>query len=175
MPPSVCVYISTTLDGYIARADGAIDWLTNIDENDTDYGYSKFYDTVDGLLMGSNTYELIRSLGPWPYSVKPSFVFTRRSLRSDGENIRFVAGDPAQVVRAPEMASFKRLWLVGGSSLIGGFVAKGVIDEYYLTILPVVLGHGLRLFPSPAPEHWLSMKSCRTYEGGVLQVLYRRR
>jgi len=175
MPPSVYVYIATTLDGYIARADGAIDWLTNIDENDTDYGYSEFYDTIDGVLMGSNTYEMIRSLGPWPYSGKPSFVFTRRNLRSGGENIHFLAGDPAQIVKSEEFSRFKRLWLVGGSSLIGSFVARGVIDEYYLTILPVVLGHGLRLFPSPAPEQWLSMKSCRTYEGGVLQVLYSRR
>ena len=174
MPPSVSLYISTTLDGFIARADGAIDWLTHIDDNDTDYGYAAYYNSIDGLLMGSTTFEMIRSLGPWPYPTKPSFVFTRRNLQTDAGNIYFVSGDPAQVVSSQELASFRRLWLVGGSAMIASCVKKGLIDEYILTVLPVILGHGLRLFPSPVTEAWLSLANCRTYDRGILQLHYRK-
>jgi dihydrofolate reductase len=172
MPPSVSLYISTTLDGYIARSDGAIDWLTRIDENDTDYGYEKFFASIDGLIMGSATFDFIRTLGPWPYGDKPSFIFTRRALNNDEQNISFVAGDPAQFLESEAVAPLSRLWLVGGSSLIAPFVRKDLIDEYIITVLPVVLGHGLRLFPSPAPEQWLEMTSCTTFNRGILQVQY---
>ncbi|MBN1309011.1 MAG: dihydrofolate reductase [Chitinispirillaceae bacterium] len=174
MAPSISLYISSTLDGFIARADGAIDWLTRIDENDTDYGYAAYYDSIDGLIMGSTTFELIRSLGPWPYPSKPTFVFTRRSLRVEGGNIHFVTGDPQQVVGSQQFLRFKRLWLVGGSALIASCLKRKLIDEYILTVLPVLLGHGLRLFPSPIAEQWLSLASCRTYERGVLQLHYRK-
>lgn len=174
MAPSVSLYIATTLDGYIARADGAIDWLTRIDENNTDYGYAPFYDSVDGVIMGSTTYELISSFGPWPYEDKPAFVFTRRSLQSELENVHFVTGDPKQVLVAPEFSHFKRLWLIGGSALIGSCEKKSLIDEYILTVLPVVLGHGLRLFASPISEQWLTLVACQQFNGGVLQLHYKR-
>lgn len=175
MEPVLSLYISTTLDGYIARADGAIDWLTHIDENNTDYGYAAFYDTVDAVIMGSTTYELISSFGPWPYEDKPTFVFTRRTLQAKSGNITFVSGDPAQVLALPAMAHFKKVWLVGGSSLIASCQKKNLIDEYILTILPVLLGHGLKLFSSPISEQWLLMVSCQQYKGGVLQLQYKRK
>ncbi|MBN1577185.1 MAG: dihydrofolate reductase [Chitinispirillaceae bacterium] len=174
MAPSVSLYISNTLDGFIARADGAIDWLTRIDEIDTDYGYAAYYDSIDGLIMGSTTFELIRSLGPWPYPGKPSFVFTRRDLQAESGNIYFVTGDPQQIVGSKELSRLKRLWLVGGSALIASCLKKNLVDEYILTVLPVLLGHGLRLFPSPVAEQWLSLVSCRTYDRGVLQLHYRK-
>ena len=174
MAPSVSLYISSTLDGFIARSDGAIDWLTRIDENDTDYGYSGFYETVDGLIMGSNTFEMIHALGPWPYPDKPTFIFTNRSLKANSGNIFSVSGDPESIVRSEEFTSFRKLWLVGGSALIASCLQKGLIDEYIITMLPVVLGQGLRLFPSPAPEQWLSLSSFVQYDRGVLQMKYSR-
>jgi dihydrofolate reductase len=174
MPPLVSLFISCTLDGYIARADGAIDWLTHIDDNDTDYGYQEFYDTIDGLLMGSTTFNLIRSLGSWPYDGKPTFVFTRRELPADNRDVHFLAGDPKRLVESGELSALRRLWLVGGSSLIATCIKNDIIDEYIITILPVLLGHGLRLFPSPVGEQWLAMTSCRTYDRGILQVRYLR-
>jgi dihydrofolate reductase len=172
MAPSVCLYISSTLDGYIARADGAIDWLTRIDDNDTDYGYAELYDSVDGIIMGSTTFEMIQALGPWPYTEKPTFIFTNRSLKATSANVYAVSGDPAQVVGSKAFSRFRKLWLVGGSALIGTFVKRQLIDEFIITILPVVLGQGLRLFPSPVQEQWLSMVSCTPYDRGVLQVRY---
>jgi dihydrofolate reductase len=172
MIPVVSLYIAGTLDGYIARANGAIDWLANIDENDTDYGYADFYNSIDALLMGSATFEMIQSFGAWPYGDKPTFVFTRRSLSTDLGNVYFVSGDPYQVIVSPECSSFQRLWLVGGSALIGSCMKKGIVNEYILTILPVLLGHGLCLFPSPAPEQWLNLVSCMQYERGVIQLHY---
>jgi dihydrofolate reductase len=174
MAPLVSLYISSTLDGYIARADGAIDWLTHIDENDTDYGYAEFYDSVDGILMGSTTFEMIQALGPWPYPEKPTFIFTNRLLKASASNIFSVSGDPEPIIHSDEFSQFSNLWLVGGSSLIGAFIEKCLIDEYLLTILPVVLGQGLRLFSTPVPEQWLDLLSCTQYDRGVLQLRYGR-
>lgn len=174
MAPSVSLYISSTLDGYIARADGAIDWLTHIDENDTDYGYAEFYDSIDGLLMGSNTFEMIQTLGPWPYPEKPTFIFSNRTLKASSTNVYSVSGDPEHIIYSEEFSQFNRLWLVGGSALIGSCLQKGLIDEYVLTMLPVVLGQGLRLFATPVPEQWLTLVSCTQYERGVLQMRYNR-
>jgi dihydrofolate reductase len=174
MPPKVSLYISSTLDGFIARADGAIDWLIDFDDSDTDYGYADYYDSVDGLLMGSATFEMIRSLGPWPYNGKPAFVFTRRELAAEERDIYFYSGDPRQVIGSREFSGLGKLWLVGGSSMIAACIRKDLIDEYIITQLPVVLGHGLRLFPSPAPELWLHMTDCSSYDRGVLQVRYER-
>lgn len=172
MAPQISLYISVALDGYIARADGAIDWLTRIDDIDTDYGYDSYYSTVDALFMGSATFELIQSFGSWPYADKPVFVFTRRSLSCGERNVFFVAGNPEQLLRSQGCSRFGKVWLVGGSTLIASCLKRGIIDEYILTVLPVVLGHGLRLFSSPVPEQWLSLASCRQYERGVLQLHY---
>jgi dihydrofolate reductase len=175
VPPQLSLYIAATLDGFIARADGAIDWLARIDENNTDYGYAAFYDSVDALIMGSTTYDFVASLGPWPYDDKPVFVFTRRTLTPASSNVFFVSGDPLQVIHSVAFTQFKKVWLVGGSALIASCQKKNCIDEYILTILPVLLGHGLRLFASPIAEQWLSAISCQQFEGGVLQVQYRRK
>jgi len=174
MAPSIILYIATTLDGYIARADGAIDWLTRIDENNTDYGYAEFYNSVDAIIMGSTTYDFVTSIGPWPYEDKPTFVFTRRTIESENRGVFFVSGDIGQLVESAGFAQFKRVWLVGGSALIASFQKKNLIDEYILTTLPVILGHGLRLFASPIPEQWLTMSGCQSFDGGVLQVQYQR-
>jgi dihydrofolate reductase len=127
MAPSLSLYIATTLDGFIARADGAIDWLTRIDENNNDYGYATFYDSVDSVIMGSTTFDLIQSFGSWPYSDKPSFVFTRRSLKTEIKNITFVSGDPKQLLLSLEFEKFKKVWLVGGSMLIASCLKKTLL------------------------------------------------
>lgn len=170
MAPVVTLYIATTLDGFIARADGGIDWLTQVDDQDNDYGYEAFYNTVDGLLMGSATYDMINSFGEWPYPNKHTFVFTRRAMQSDRRDVHFIAGDPQQVVRSPQFERFKHLWLVGGSTLIADCVQKNLIDQYILTMVPLLLGHGLRLFPSPMPEQWLSLVSSEQFDRGILQL-----
>lgn len=174
MAPSVSCYISCTLDGYIARADGAIDWLTRIDDADTDYGYGEFYNSVDGIIMGSTTFEMVLSLGPWPYSEKPAFIFTNRALKANAQNAYSVSGDPRQVVGSTAFSQFRKLWLVGGSALIGSFLKRGLIDEYIITFLPVILGQGLRLFASPVQEQWLALTACTQYDQGVLQMRYAR-
>jgi dihydrofolate reductase len=175
MAPSLSLYIAATLDGFIARTDGSIDWLADIDENNTDYGYTPFYSSVDGVIMGSTTFELIQSFGPWPYSDKPTFVFTRRSLQTEIKNVFFVSGDPRQLLLSSEFEKFRKIWLVGGSALIASCLKKDMIDDFVLTILPLILGHGLRLFSSPISEQWLTMVACQQYEGGVLQIHYRKK
>src|SRR3989337_3340885 len=94
--------IATSLDGYIARKDGSIDWVSMVEASDTDYGYADFYQSVDVLVMGSRTYEQALGFGDWPYPGKPSYVFTTRNLTSERKDVIFTSAKPDTVIREME-------------------------------------------------------------------------
>jgi dihydrofolate reductase len=169
--PTVVLYVATSLDGYIARGDGAVDWLFT----DGEYGYSAFFEGIDALFMGSKTYGQVLTFGPWPYPGKPTWVFTRRTLKSGREDVVFVRGEPATVLDQLAGRGLDRIWLVGGAGLVASFRAAGLIDEYILSIHPILLGDGILLFPGPAPEERLALVGSEAYASGLLQVHYRRR
>jgi dihydrofolate reductase len=87
----IVLYIATSLDGYIARKDGNIDWLTAFETDETDHGYGEFYHGIDGLAMGRKTYEQVLNFGEWAHPGKPSYVFTRQSLSSDLDDVFFTS------------------------------------------------------------------------------------
>jgi dihydrofolate reductase len=169
--PTVVLYVATSLDGFIARSDGAVDWLFT----DGEYGYSAFYESVDALVMGSRTYEQVLTFGPWPYPGKPTYVFTRRALKTGREDVVFVSGEPADVLDHLAGRGLDRIWLVGGAGLVASFRDAGLIDEYILSIHPILLGDGIPLFSAPAPEEGLEFVGSEAYASGLLQVCYRRR
>jgi dihydrofolate reductase len=170
--PHVTLYIATSLDGYIARADGGIDWLDAVQRPDTDYGYHAFYDTIEAVLLGRKTYELAESFGEWPYPGKPSYVFTRQRLTSTRNDVFFTAAEPAALVRELNDRGLKRLWLVGGGELVAAFQRERLIDEYIVSIIPVSLGNGIPLFPPPGQELPLELTGCERFPSGLVQLRY---
>src|SRR5690349_4154783 len=113
------VYIATSLDGFIAREDGAIDWLPGIDSagEGEDYGYHAFFDSVDVLVMGRNSYELVRTFDDWPYGTKPVVVLTSRPLeipQSIAETVEAMSGSPTEVVQRLAGRGAKHLYVDGG-------------------------------------------------------------
>lgn len=183
----VVYYVAASIDGYIARRDGSVDWLENVESSTTEYGYSEFYRRVDALVMGRRTYDLVARMGHWPYEDRPSFVMTSRppdllphngkAIRTETESLQEGA---SAACRTLSEAGYRRIWLVGGGTVAGSFLAAGHLDELIVTVIPVVLGTGIPLFDTrdveePGLESLFSLLDTRTYDTGVVQMHYRRR
>jgi dihydrofolate reductase len=167
----VILFIATSLDGYIARTDGSIEWLFT----DQDYGYREFFSCVDTVVMGRKTYELSRSFGEYPYAGRAGFVFSRSRSGQRDEYEQFIEADPAEFVADLRSKPGKHIWLVGGSELVGDFIRRDLIDEYVISIHPVILGGGIPLFRVPLPTQKLIFRDCTTFDSGLLQATYSRR
>lgn len=170
----IVYYVAVSVDGYIAKPDGGLDWLAPYEGGDQDYGYAQFYQSVDAVLMGRKTYEQCRSFDTWPYPGKPCWVFSHGSSKNLPADVVVAAQSPARVV--PELAArgIKRAWLVGGGALAASFQSQGLITEYIVTIIPVILGDGVPLLaPSGAIGH-LRLVEARQYPAGLMQLRYLR-
>jgi len=171
--PKVILYIASSLDGYIARADGSVDWLSLVDNQETDYGYSEFYARVDAIAMGSRTYEQVLDFDDWPYPGKPTFVFTHRPFAPIEQDVTLTDRSPDEFLSELDPAGVRTLWLAGGGDLVASFMQHKLIDEYILSIIPVVLGDGIPLFKGPLPEHRLELLQSTDYAAGLVQLHYR--
>lgn len=139
------VYIATSLDGFIARKDGGIDWLDNIpNPTNSDYGYSEFIAGIDAHLIGRGTYEIVLGFNPWPYT-KPVFVLSSTLNAPLASGAELMCAAPRDAVAALNARGFKNLYVDGGVT-IQGFLREDLIDEMTITRIPVVLGSGLPLF-----------------------------
>lgn len=161
------VFIATSLDGYIARADGGIDWLSLVEKPGEDYGFAAFFSTVDTLVMGRGTYDVVRAFPEWPYGDKRVVVLTNRPVEPlHGET--FFAG------KVTDLALEGRIYVDGGN-VIRQFLAADRIHDMTISIIPIVLGSGIRLFPGGEGEHRLTLESHEAWDTGLVQLRYRRR
>jgi dihydrofolate reductase len=171
------VFVATSLDGFIARADGNIDWLNEASATvpqGEDCGYEALMSTVDTLVMGRKTFEQVLTFGEWPYGDTPVVVMSHRelSLAPDlPDTVTSSQETPADLV-ARLAAEGKRHLYVDGGRTIQSFLAEGLIDELTITVIPILLGTGIRLFgPLPHDIH-LEHESTHAYEFGFVQHKY---
>ncbi len=161
------VFIATSLDGFIARENGAIDWLSIVERPGEDYGYSKFFESIDTLVLGRKTYETALGFEAWPYAEKRVVVMTHQTLAAKhGEE--FSSGDPKALVA--RLAESKRIYVDGGS-VIRQFLAAKLVTDLTLSIVPVLLGTGIRLFEG-LPMMELDLLSNTEFESGLVQLRY---
>lgn len=166
------MFIATSLDGFIARPDGGIDWLSSVEVPGEDYGYARFFADVDALCLGRRTYETVLGFASWPYGDKRCVVFTHASRESrHGE--RFHAGAPGPLLDELHAAGAHRVYVDGGA-LIRSFLREDLIDDITLSIVPVLLGDGIRLFDATVPERRLRLETSRAFASGLVQMTYRR-
>ena len=170
--PTFSVFIATSLDGFIARTDGGLDWLEAVECPGEDYGYAAFLAEVDTLLLGRNTYEAALGLPVWPYAGKRVVVCTARG-GEPRHGVAFLSGPPLAVAFRLGADGARRVYLDGGRT-ISAFWAADLIDELTLSILPVVLGEGIRLFHAPLPERRLVLEGTTGYPSGLVRLRYRR-
>jgi len=167
---SIILFIACSLDGFIAREDGGVDWLFH----DQDYGMSEFYKSVDTVLIGRKTHDfMIRSGFPY-YQGKTNYVFSRSKKPEKTENVQFVSGDVREFVESLQKNPGEGIWLVGGAELIASFLKWDLIDEMILSIHPVVLGKGIPLFGGDCEPIELTLTKCMPYDSGLVQLWYRR-
>jgi dihydrofolate reductase len=168
------VFIATSLDGFIARTDGDIDWLGEPEEGGDDHGYDAFIDTVDALVMGRNTYEKVLSFGvPWPYK-KPVVVLTDRPLEIAEElasSVEAMSGAPADIVARLSDRGAQHLYIDGGIT-IQAFLDAGLIQRLIITKIPVLLGEGIPLFGPLHHDIKLRHIATRTLDGQMVQSEY---
>ena len=162
------LFIACSLDGFIARTDGAVDWLFT----DEDYGYDRFYDTIDTTLMGNKTYQQIIDTGVFPYQDTKNFVFTRQMDLQPTRWVTFVNEDMVSFAHTLKNRPGKDIWLIGGGAIINILYQAGLIDRYILSIHPIILGKGIPLFPGPIGEQKLKLRSSESFPSGLLQVIY---
>ena len=163
------LFIATSLDGYIAGPDDDISWLFT----DEDYGFSNFYDTVDALIMGRNSYEVICKLGKWPYTGKKAVIVTRTGeINITTPDTSVFKGDLPDLAKKLDKAGCKRVWLVGGGELVSSFLKEDLVDDVVVSLHPVLLGQGIRLFPGDFPRTMLNLKGAESFDSGLVQLTY---
>ena len=171
----VIYYVASSLDGYIATADGSVDWLSRFHTAGEDHGASELEASVDALLLGSHTYEFALKLGHWPSPDKPSWVFTRRDLQLLHPSITFTAQSPREVLQLLAARGLHRAWLMGGGKLAASFHAEQLISRYIISIFPVLLGSGIPVFaPHSSLPDALLLGAAKPFESGIVQLTYDR-
>lgn len=167
----VKLFIACSLDGYIARDDGGIDWLFA----DQDYGYSSFFSSIDTVVMGRHTHDLALSFPVYPYADKTVFVFSRTHPAGEDERgASFTSESPEDFVSRLRDDPGRDLWLVGGGQLVRAFLDHDLIDQFEIFVHPVLLGSGLPLFPRGAARTNLRLEGVTPFVSGLVQLSYTR-
>jgi dihydrofolate reductase len=169
MRPRFSVFIGTSLDGYIARANGALDWMSIVEPLDEAHGYEAFFESIDTIVVGRGTYDTVLGFEQWPYREKRVIVLTHRAAEPrHGEEL--FAGSATELLA--RLAGARRVYVDGGK-VIGQFLAADLIDDLVVSVLPIVLGDGIRLFSGGEGEHRLELEEHRTWDNGMVQLRYR--
>jgi dihydrofolate reductase len=166
------VFIATSVDGFIARQNGALDWLPDDCEP---HGYDEFIAAVDALVIGRKTFETVLSFGAWPYGKKPVVVLSTKPSElkpaPDGAVCDFMAGTPHEIVARLTQRGMNHLYIDGGVT-IQGFLQAGLIQRVIITRIPVLLGSGIPLFGSLSHDIRLQHVSTRSFPSGLVQSEY---
>ena len=171
------VFIATSLDGFIARANGDLDWLTNAESASTehDYGYQEFMDTVDTIVLGRNTFELVLTFDTWPYGGKKVAVLSSKPNAVPPhlvDNVEWLSLPPQRLVERLATQGATHLYVDGGKT-IQGFLNAGLIDELTITRVPILIGTGVPLFGPLTHDVKLTHIATRQFENGFVQSKYR--
>lgn len=174
---NVTLHMVSSLDGIIAKKDNSISWLdssgavyeagVSISEEEA----ATFLKAIDCYVLGSRTYEHALELG-WPYGDTPAVVVTNRKWPPARKSVEFYSGDLKALVDVKLAPQYRNIWLVGGAMLCQRFLELGLVDEIRLTVAPVLLGDGLRLFSNSLAEERWNLKNAVAYKNGFVELTY---
>jgi dihydrofolate reductase len=169
----VIVHIATSADGYIARPDGDLEWLTSRPKPAGFYGMTSFMRSIDTKLLGRKTYEWSRRLGAKFDSATRTIVFSRHAAPADAPSgVEFVSGAIGPFVSRLRERLGKDVWLMGGGELIASFLDEGAIDEFFISVVPVFIGDGIPLIARRHRHVPLDLQSADRFDDGVVQLHY---
>jgi len=168
----VVLYIAESLDGFIAKEDNDISWLSIVEKPNEDYGYNDFVNTIDTVIMGRKTYDKVLSFGmEFPHKYKKTYVLSR-TLDGANENVRFYNGNINDLIKILKSEDGKNIFIDGGAEVVREFRNKNLIDEYIISIIPILLGKGIRLFKDSDMENKLKLIKSKVFDSGLVQLRY---
>lgn len=171
------VFIAASLDGYIAKPQDDLSFLKLVEQEGEDYGYAAFTATIDTIILGRKTYDwVVREVGAehYEHGERDIYVITRTARPSQGRT-RFHSGPLRDLVQQLQGQPGKDIYCDGGAEVIHALLQEDLIDEFILSIVPVLLGAGTRLFRDERPEQLLALASAKTFDSGLVQLHYRRK
>lgn len=171
------IFIATSLDGYIAKPNDDLDFLKIVDKPGEDYGYTAFTATVDTIILGRKTYDWVTQHGGsshYDKGDKKVFVITR-SEKPESGNTTFYTGDFIEMVMQLKREEGKNIYCDGGAEIIHQLLENDLIDELIISVIPVLVGNGTRLYKDNRPEQRLELINAKTFDTGLIQLHYKRK
>jgi len=177
VPVKCSVFIATSLDGFIARKNGGLDWLPGIDgeTGGEDYGFYEFFASIDALVMGRKTYESALTFKEWPYRGKKVIVLSSgfpKTLKVLSEDVEGTSLPPRELIQRLASSGAEHVYVDGGKT-IQSFLKAGLIQEMTITTVPVLIGEGISLFGPLEHDIKLQHVSTKAYESGLVQSKYK--
>ncbi len=174
---TLSLFIATSLDGYIAKPDDDLSFLTLVEKEGEDYGYREFTETIDTIILGRKTYDyVLKEIGASHYDngERDVYVITRTERPGVGKTI-FYTGDLTELVQQLKSGNRKNIYCDGGAEIINELLKNDLIDELIISVIPILVGNGTRLFKDGRPEQRLEFVSAKTYDTGLVQLRYKRK
>lgn len=172
----ISLFIAMSLDGYIAKPNDDLSFLKLVEKEGEDYGYAEFTNTIDTLIIGRKTYDyVLKEIGSSHYDngERDIYVITRTERPQVGRTI-FYTGNITELVKRLKSEKGKNIYCDGGAEVINELLKYDLIDEFIISIVPVLLGNGTRLFKDGRPEQTLEFVSAKTFDTGLTQLYYKR-
>jgi dihydrofolate reductase len=174
---TLSLFIATSLDGYIAKPNDDLSFLKSVEKEGEDYGYAEFTATIDTIIVGRKTYDyVLKEIGPSHYDngERTIYVITSKERPAVGKTI-FYTGSVTALVRQLKNESGKNIYCDGGAELVNALLKSDLIDEFIISVVPVLVGNGIQLFKDGRPEQQLQLVNAKTFSTGLIQLHYRRK
>ena len=174
---TLSLFIATSLDGYIAKPDDDLSFLKIVEKEGEDYGYTEFTSTIDTIILGRKTYDwVLGKIGASHYDngERNVYVITRTERPGVGKT-KFYTGDITELVRQLKRENGKNIYCDGGAEIVNELLKNDLIDEFIISVIPVLVGDGIRLFKDGRPEQQLTLVNTKTFDTGLTQLHYKRK
>lgn len=167
------LFIAMSLDGYIAKPNDDLSFLSVVEKAGEDYGYGAFTASVDTIIMGRKTYEWVTAQVDFPHADKQSYILTRKTRPSSG-NIHFYTGNLSDLVATIREKPGLNIFCDGGADVVNALLREDLLDEMIISIIPILVGNGIRLYQDNRPEQSWQLVNTKTFDTGLVQVQYQR-
>jgi dihydrofolate reductase len=174
---TLSLFIATSLDGYIAKPDDDLSFLKIVEKEGEDYGYAEFTSTIDTIILGRKTYDwVLGKIGASHYDNGERNVYViTRTERPDAGKTKFYTGEITELVRQLKSENGKNIYCDGGAEIVNELLKNDLIDEFIISVIPVLVGDGTRLFKDGRPEQQLTLINTKTFDTGLTQLHYKRK
>lgn len=170
----VILYIAMSLDGYIAKPNDDLSFLSIVEKEGEDYGYADFVSTVDTVILGRKTYDwVMKQVGEFPHADKNAYIITRTARPTIGKTV-FYTGDLTNLVIKLKSENGKNIFCDGGAEIVNELLKKDLLNEIIISVIPILVGNGTRLFKDGRPEQKLQLVNVKTFDTGLTQIHYKR-